>query len=119
MKLRGSRAQGLITAVAAVLSLLWGVFLGARHLDGERTVLDRVEAVFADLRFLLAGERKAPDDLVIVAIDDDAIRLAGSWPVPRTVRPAQLTSVRWRNSTGSRCTCTRQPQMLKSSRIDR
>ena len=85
MKLRGSRAQGLLTAVAAVLSLLWGVFLGARHLDGERTVLDRVEAVSADLRFLLAGERKAPDELVIVAVDDAAIRQAGSWPVPRTV----------------------------------
>ena len=85
MRLRGSRAQGWITAVAVALSLLWGVFLGVRHLDGERTVLDRVESVFADLRFLLAGERKAPDDLVIVAVDDASIRLAGRWPVPRTV----------------------------------
>ena len=85
MKLRGSRAQGLITAVAVALSLVWGVFLSLRHLDGERTVLDRVESVSADLRFLLAGEREAPDDLVIVAIDDAATRLAGRWPVPRTV----------------------------------
>jgi len=101
MKLRGSRAQGLLTAVAAVLSLLWGVFLGARHLDGERTVLDRVEAVSADLRFLLAGERKAPDDLVIVAIDDATIRLAGSWPVPRTVIADLVRSSAWRSSSSS------------------
>src|SRR3954453_3097970 len=36
-----------------------------------------------DWRLLIAGERPAPEGIVIVAIDDETVRRVGSHPLPR------------------------------------
>ncbi|GJD96664.1 hypothetical protein OCOJLMKI_3887 [Methylobacterium iners] len=55
------------------------------HLSGGASPLDRIEAPLADLRFLLAGPRPAPEDVVVVAIDDATVASAGTYPLPRQV----------------------------------
>jgi adenylate cyclase len=75
--------QRSVTAAALGLALLWGGLLAVRHLEGRASVLDRLESLLLDLRFLVAGPRAPPDGVVLVAIDDDAVREAGSFPLPR------------------------------------
>ncbi len=68
---------------AGVLALAWSGFIGWRHLEGRASFLDRIEATLLDLRFLLDGPRKPPGDVIIVAIDDQTVREAGRYPLPR------------------------------------
>jgi adenylate cyclase len=42
------------------------------------------EAPLLDLRFALTGTRPAPPDILIVALDDEAVREAGAYPLPRS-----------------------------------
>jgi adenylate cyclase len=79
---RLSSAQRL-TLGFVVLGLLWGGFLGLRHISGARSFLDGPENLTVDWRFQLAGPRPAPHDIVIAAIDDEAVREAGAYPLPR------------------------------------
>ncbi|WP_232630715.1 CHASE2 domain-containing protein [Methylobacterium sp. Leaf118] len=74
-----------LTALAIAASLGFGLWLCRPHLAGEASPLDRAEAVLADLRFLIAGPRPAPDDVVIVAIDEATVAQAGAYPLPRAV----------------------------------
>ncbi|HEX8376107.1 MAG TPA: CHASE2 domain-containing protein, partial [Geminicoccaceae bacterium] len=67
------------------VALLWSLFLVLPHLRGEATILDRIEAPLADLRFLVTGPRPAPADIVVVAIDDETVGAAGAYPLPRPV----------------------------------
>jgi adenylate cyclase len=67
----------------ALAGLLLGAFLGARQLAGRDSGLDRLEYLTLDWRYLLAGARPAPRAVVIAAIDDEALRELGSYPVPR------------------------------------
>ncbi len=76
-------AQGALTLVSILCALAWSTFLILPHLRGEATLLDRIEAPLTDLRFLLAGPRTAPEDVVLVAIDDESVRAAGGYPVSR------------------------------------
>ena len=74
------RRAALITAVAAALAG------GAQALDLGRSV----ELETVDLRFEVRGEQAAPDDVVIVGVDEktlDALDLR--WPFPRS-RHAQV-----------------------------
>jgi adenylate cyclase len=71
--------------LAAALALAWAGVLAARHLDGRASFLDRLEAPLLDLRFHLMGPRPAPADLLVVAIDDETVREAGSYPLRRSV----------------------------------
>ncbi|MEO1223132.1 MAG: CHASE2 domain-containing protein, partial [Pseudomonadota bacterium] len=66
-----------------VLSLLWAAGLGVWHLRGEITPLDRAEAVTLDWRHLLAPMPGRPDGIVIYAIDDQAVFMAGGYPIRR------------------------------------
>ncbi|HEV7438242.1 MAG TPA: CHASE2 domain-containing protein, partial [Methylobacterium sp.] len=76
----GRRAHA---AVAATLALAASLLVATWHLDGRASFLDRLESPLLDLRFLLVGPEPAPGDLVIVALDDEAIREAGAYPLPR------------------------------------
>jgi adenylate cyclase len=71
------------TLIAAGLAGLWGVSLAFSHWSGEVSVLDRIEAPLADLRFLIQGQRSAPDLITIVAIDDKTVQESGAYPLPR------------------------------------
>jgi adenylate cyclase len=72
------------TVIAACAAASWGAFLAAPHWRGEISLLERLEAPLTDLRFLVQGERPAPDIVTIVAIDDNTVRQAGAYPLPRT-----------------------------------
>lgn len=78
-----------VTAVALVLAAVFVGALSWQHLAGRRGLLDRFETVLLDMRFALRGPRPAPDDLVIVAIDDATIAAEGGFPLPRA-RLAEL-----------------------------
>jgi adenylate cyclase len=77
------RGRALQTLVALALAGLWGVALGLGHTRGDLWFLERVEATMTDIRTLIRGERNAPDSITIVAIDDDVVGRAGSYPLPR------------------------------------
>jgi adenylate cyclase len=79
---RGLRRH-LATFLAASAAGLWGAFLALPHLAGNVSLLERLEAPLTDLRFLLQGERAAPDLITVVAIDDETVRQAGAYPLPR------------------------------------
>lgn len=74
-----------VWAVAAVgvAGLAWASILGAAHLEGRPTPLDRLEYLSLDARALLLGPRPAPAEVAIVAIDDETIQAAGQYPLPR------------------------------------
>lgn len=86
-----SRLPLWITAVALALAALFVGALSWQHLAGKRSILDRFETVLLDMRFALRGPRIAPDDVVIVAIDDATIAAEGGFPLPRD-RLAQLVA---------------------------
>jgi adenylate cyclase len=71
--------------VALLLSALWGGLLGWLNLTGDAPVIDRVEATLTDFRMLLRGERTPVAPVVIVAIDDATVEIAGRYPLPRSV----------------------------------
>lgn len=75
----------LSTLLAMALAILWGGSLALFHWRGDISALDRIEAPLTDLRFLIQGRRIAPDTVVIVAIDDETVRQAGSYPLPRSM----------------------------------
>lgn len=77
------RVQAALAGAGVALGLGWGGWLAELHLAGEATPLDRLEAPLLDMRHLLAGRRTPPPDVVIVAIDDEAVVEAGSHPLAR------------------------------------
>ena len=82
MRLRAFRAAH--AALAATLALAWSGMLALRHVEGRASFLDRIEAPLLDLRFALTGTRPAPPDILVVAVDDEAVREAGAYPLPRS-----------------------------------
>lgn len=89
----GRRALLVLTLVFAVAGALWGAGLARLQLAGAASPLDRIEALALDLRFRLAGPRPAPDDVVIVAVDEATIRAVGSYPLSRGVLADIVTRV--------------------------
>ncbi len=73
----------LLTGGFLAAAVIAGAALGALELNGVASPLDRIENLTLDWRFLLAGPRPAPADVVIVAIDDEALSEAGSDAPPR------------------------------------
>lgn len=76
------RRHGPLLAVLLVAAL-WSGALAAMHLAGRASPLDRLEAVTQDWRYLLRGPRPAPADVVVVAVDEAALRHYGEFPIPR------------------------------------
>jgi len=75
----------VLTCSFALLGLVWGGFLGLRQVEGIGSSLDSVENLTVDWRFALAGPRPAPRGVVIAAIDDETVREAGAYPLPRNI----------------------------------
>lgn len=73
----------LNTLIALVLAALWGGGLGFVHWRGDTWFLERIEATMTDLRTLARGKQMPPDLVTIVAIDDEAVRQEGSYPLAR------------------------------------
>ncbi|MBZ9655559.1 CHASE2 domain-containing protein [Phyllobacterium lublinensis] len=72
------------TLIALILAGLWGAGLGIAHMRGDMWFLDRVEATMTDLRTVIRGQKPAPDTVTIVAVDDEAVRQSGSYPLARS-----------------------------------
>jgi adenylate cyclase len=84
--IEGRRDSALVlTMLCLAVTVLWAAILSHWHLEGRPTALDRIEAPLIDLRFLIAGPRPPPRDILIVAIDDDTVREFGSFPLPRGI----------------------------------
>jgi adenylate cyclase len=75
----------VLTGGFVLLGLLWGGFLGMRQIAGVSSSLDGFENLTLDWRFALTGARPAPRGVVIAAIDDETVREAGTYPLPRDV----------------------------------
>ena len=75
----------MLTLLFVILGAVWGGFLGVRQLAGAGSWLDQLENLSVDWRYSLAGPREPPRGVVIAAIDEDTIRQAGSFPLPRKV----------------------------------
>ena len=73
----------LLTGGFLAAAVVAGAALGALELNGVASPLDRIENLTLDWRFLLAGARPAPTDVVIVAIDDQALSEARGDAPPR------------------------------------
>jgi adenylate cyclase len=82
-RLRGPTV--FLAAAALMLALAWSATLASWHLAGRETVLDRLEAVLLDLRYGIVGPRPAPGEIVIVALDDEALRDGGAQPMRRAM----------------------------------
>jgi adenylate cyclase len=79
---RGFSFLGLI--LPPLLAGLWAAALGIEHVRGDMWFLGRVEATMTDLRTALRGERRPPDLVTIVAIDDALVSREGGYPLSRT-----------------------------------
>jgi adenylate cyclase len=79
--------------VALVLSALWALALGFGHWRGDVPLLDRAESALTDLRLAARGERPAPDQVTIVAIDDDTVAKQGGYPLPRADLAALVDAI--------------------------
>src|SRR5262245_44238535 len=77
------RSRLLRLLAPPLLAGLWALVLGIQHLDGDMWFLGRVEATMTDLRTSLKGVRPAPDNITIVAIDDEVVAKDGGYPVSR------------------------------------
>jgi adenylate cyclase len=82
---RRPSSEALLTLAFVVVGFLWGGFLAGQHMAGRDRAFSRLEYLTLDWRFLLAGSRPAPRGVVIAAVDDDTLREAGRYPLPRDV----------------------------------
>jgi len=73
----------LYNLIAVILAGLWGAFVWSAHGQGHLAFLDRIEAAAVDFRTILRGPKAPPDSVTIVEIDDELVKQAGSFPLPR------------------------------------
>ncbi len=66
-----------------LVSLLWGGYLAIGQIEGVDRGFQHIEDSTADWRCTLFGARPVPRGVVIVAIDDETVRAAGRYPLPR------------------------------------
>ena len=85
MPVRRPSVAAVLTCGFVLIGVCWGGFLGFGQIAGTRSRLDSLENLSLDWRFSLVGPRPAPRGVVIAAIDDEAIRVAGGYPLPRAV----------------------------------
>ena len=85
MRVKRSSHGAVLAGTFALIGALWGGFLGVRQVAGIGSALDRFEFVTLDLRFAIVGAQPAPRGVTIAAIDEETIREAGGYPLPRSV----------------------------------
>lgn len=83
-----------VVALALLSGLVWAALLCQQHLAGTASVIDRFETVLLDLRITLAGERPAPENITIVAIDDRTVSEVGTYPLDRKTLAELVTGIR-------------------------
>jgi adenylate cyclase len=83
MALRRPAARTTLTILFVLLGAAWGGYLGLRHLAARASALDALENISLDWRYSLAGPRTPPRGVVIAGIDEETIRDAGAFPLPR------------------------------------
>ena len=83
-----------VSALVFVFSLIWAGQLVRTHLSGTASVADRFETVLLDLRISLSGQKPPPDNVVIVAIDDETINAIGPYPLPREIFAQLVDQIR-------------------------
>jgi adenylate cyclase len=71
------------TLIAVILAAIWGFGVYFEHSRGGLRFLDRIESTTIDIRTLARGRRAPPDLVTIVAIDDNAVKLRGVYPLSR------------------------------------
>lgn len=74
--------------------LIWAGGLAGVHLSGTASIIDRFETVLLDFRIALAGHRRPPGDIVIVAIDDRTVAWTGQYPLSRAHIAALVDRIR-------------------------
>jgi adenylate cyclase len=80
----GRPSLALLTTLGfIVLALVWGAFLASKQIVGAQSFLDPIEYLTLDWRFSIVGPRPTPRGVVIVAIDEETIKKAGGYPLPR------------------------------------
>lgn len=79
--------------VAVILSTLWALALSIGHWRGDVAFLDRAEGALTDVRLVARGERPAPAQVTIVAIDDDTVVKRGGYPLPRADLAALVDAI--------------------------
>jgi adenylate cyclase len=79
---RGRLETGL-TLGLALIGIAWAGFLADIHVNGRGSGLDPAEDVSLDFRFAIVGPRPAPENVVIVAIDDATIGAYRQYPLSR------------------------------------
>ncbi len=70
---RPGRTKRRFALLMFVAALGWSGWLAHLHIAGRATPLDYLEAAATDLRMRLAGPRMPPNDVAIVAIDDEIV----------------------------------------------
>lgn len=85
--------NGLFALAALTVTLFWSVWLATLHISGRATPLDSVESALTDLRMRLAGPRKPPDKVIIVAVDDELVQSEGGFPVSRATMARLIETI--------------------------
>lgn len=62
-----------------ILYVLITILVLSLYLDRHES-LERIEQFLQDKMFLIRGDKKAPEDIVIVGIDDRTLETIGEWP---------------------------------------
>ena len=83
-----------IMALVLVVAMIWAGFLSRSHINGIGSLLDRFETVLLDLRIALIGQRQPPEDLIIVAIDDQTVAETGQYPLTRDHLSVVIENIR-------------------------
>lgn len=89
---QGGPSRRLTIAIALVGAGL-GAWLGLGEIRGDASILDRLENLTLDARFLVAGPRPAPRDIVIAAIDDETLADKESHTRTRTLLAEIVTAL--------------------------
>ncbi|MBR0558308.1 adenylate/guanylate cyclase domain-containing protein [Ciceribacter sp. L1K23] len=72
-----------VIAAALFVGAAWAGVLGAIHLAGAASPIDRLETTLLDARIGWVGRRPPPDDVAIVVIDDPTVTAVGRYPLDR------------------------------------
>jgi len=62
------------------LGVIIGLIIAALSLSG---ILEKYELVLLDEMFRIRGEQKVKDNIVIIEIEDQSLKMLGKWPWPR------------------------------------
>jgi len=80
-----NRSQAIRTALVIMSSILLVVIV--------TWFVPSLSAASLNMFFRLRGELRAPDDVVIVAIDDQSLQRIGQWPWPRSIMAGVLDKI--------------------------